>query len=121
MSRNYQTVANQLPVWFPTLMPAEAIGALQELQNWFYSKCNGNWEHSHGITIDTLDNPGWTVTIDLADMTITARPFASIRRLGDEKTWIQCEVRDQKFEGRGGPLMLEEILRVFLTWAAANN
>jgi len=98
-------------------MPAEAIATVHELQKWYHAQCNGTWEHLRGITIDTLDNPGWTVTIDVADTAITDRPFTAIRRSDDELDWIQCEVRDRKFEGRGGPLMLEEILRVFLTWA----
>lgn len=35
------------------------------LQNWFAVQCDGVWEHAHGIKIDTLDNPGWTVHVDL--------------------------------------------------------
>jgi hypothetical protein len=36
------------------------------LQSWYVAQCNGDWEHSYGIAIDTLDNPGWSVTIDVA-------------------------------------------------------
>ena len=35
------------------------------LQDWYLAQCNGDWEHEFGIKIDTLDNPGWSVVIDL--------------------------------------------------------
>ena len=37
------------------------------LQQWYYGHCNGDWEHGSGIHIDTLDNPGWSITINLED------------------------------------------------------
>lgn len=38
--------------------------ATQRICDWFASQCNGDWEHMHGITIETTDNPGWYVTIE---------------------------------------------------------
>ena len=35
------------------------------LQDWYKNQCNDEWEHDYGITIGTLDNPGWDVKIDL--------------------------------------------------------
>ena len=35
------------------------------IEKWYKGNCNGDWEHSYGITIETLDNPGWDFTIDL--------------------------------------------------------
>lgn len=31
------------------------------LSNWHKLNCNGDWEHTYGIKIETLDNPGWLV------------------------------------------------------------
>ena len=90
----------------------------QELQRWYQSQCDGEWEHSHGLTIDTLDNPGWSVEIDLAGTPLAKQPFAEVQRLEHETDWIDCRVRDGKFEGYGGPFMLEEVLKIFLAWAA---
>jgi hypothetical protein len=39
---------------------------LQWLQEWYLEQCDREWEHEYGIKIGTLDNPGWTITIDLA-------------------------------------------------------
>ena len=35
---------------------------LKVSQQWYQSKCDGTWEHMYGVEIDTLDNPGWTVS-----------------------------------------------------------
>ncbi len=37
------------------------------LEGWYVSQCNGMWEHAHGFTLGTIDNPGWTLTVDLAE------------------------------------------------------
>ena len=94
---------------------------LQQLQQWYQSHCDSDREHSFGIKIDTLDNPGWSVTIELNDTELENRPFTDVQRLEHETDWIHCRVRDNKFEGHGGPFMLDEILQTFLTWAAAHD
>ena len=33
------------------------------LNQWYTSKCDGDWEHSYGFTLETLDNPGWKLKI----------------------------------------------------------
>ena len=59
--------------------------------------------------------------VDLTDTELAGRPFTEIQRLEHETDWIHCRVRDGKFEGHGGPFMLEEILRVFLAWATVSQ
>ncbi len=34
----------------------------------YRERCNDEWEHFHGITIETVDNPGWIVIIDFPDI-----------------------------------------------------
>jgi len=94
------------------------VNTLQELQRWYHTQCDGDWEHGFGVEIGTLDNPGWRVTIDLTDTELAERPFAEVKRLEHETDWIHCRVRDHKFEGHSGPLKLGEILQIFLAWAA---
>jgi hypothetical protein len=48
------------------------------LQAWFLSQCNDTWEHSYGIKIDTLDNPGWEVVIDLAGTSCDSKTMDAI-------------------------------------------
>ena len=42
------------------------MNQLTWLQSWFLEQCDGEWEHSYGVRVDTLDNPGWSLEIDLA-------------------------------------------------------
>ena len=94
------------------------MDTLQELQQWYRAHCDGDWEHGYGVQIDTLDNPGWRVTVELTDTELSGRSFTEVQRLEHETDWIHCRVRDGKFEGHGGPFMLDEILKIFLAWAA---
>jgi hypothetical protein len=41
------------------------MDAITRLQMWYLGQCDGSWEHQFGVRIETLDNPGWSVTIDL--------------------------------------------------------
>lgn len=103
------------------------MDALTRLQKWYQSQCNGNWEHSRGVTIGTLDNPGWTIDIELSETALEGRPFrersygigkdAAIS--GDE--WLVCKVEQNVFKGRGGPFKLKEMIEVFLDWVEKNS
>ena len=93
------------------------MNTIQELQQWYQSQCDGDWEHGFGVRIETLDNPGWLVTIELTDTELADQPFIEISHLEHDIDWIHCQIRDNKFEGAGGPLKLDEILHTFLSWA----
>ncbi len=94
---------------------------LIELQAWYHAQCNGDWEHSYGVSIGTLDNPGWSVEIDLVDTPLSSRHFNPVRKLDPDLDWFRCEVKDSKWIGHGGPNMLRSILRTFLDWANGEN
>jgi len=32
---------------------------MERIQDWYRRQCDGDWEHSYGVKIETLDNPGW--------------------------------------------------------------
>ncbi len=42
------------------------MDSMQRLVQWWRAQCDGEWEHEFGITIETMDNPGWLVKIDLS-------------------------------------------------------
>ncbi len=100
------------------LVGVGTAGALAELQRWYSAQCDGEWEHTHFcIKIDTIDNPGWTISIGLTDTQLADAPFEEINDLMAERDWIHCRVQQQRFEGVGGPHMLGRIIRTFLQWA----
>jgi len=91
--------------------------ALSRLQRWYSAQCDGDWEHCRGVRIETLDNPGWLVKINLKDTPLEAAEFAEVRKLDDEREWLDCRVTDGAFRGAGGPHMLGAILEIFVRWA----
>jgi immunity protein 53 of polymorphic toxin system len=97
------------------------MNELSELQEWYLSQCDGEWEHDHGITIGSLDNPGWIVSISLVDTDLQGLTFAELSDLSPRHDWYRCWVEDGKWHAAGGPLMLARLLRHFLDWAATNR
>lgn len=90
---------------------------LLRLQTWFANQCNGEWEHSYGVRIETIDNPGWTVAIELSNMNLGQRSFNEVAINRSETDWVKCRVRDGVFEGFGGVANLIEIINIFLAWS----
>jgi hypothetical protein len=88
------------------------------LEGWYASNCNGDWEHQLGVRIDTLDNPGWSVDIDLAETRLSGKAFDRVRDERTEHDWVHCWIEKDVFKGRGGPENLGEILGLFLRWSA---
>jgi hypothetical protein len=88
-------------------------GLITRLQSWYKCNCDGDWEHSFGLNITNIDNPGWGVTIDLED---TSLEHAAFERSIDngELDWMRIEVKDRKFIGHGDPNKLATIIEVFL-------
>jgi hypothetical protein len=99
---------------------------IEALQDWYSSQCNDDWEHTYGVDIATLDNPGWSVAIELTGTRLEHAKFNEHSYgLGpnskpENQDWIVCKVKKGKFIGQGGPRKLEEIINVFLAWAKEN-
>jgi Immunity protein 53 len=78
---------------------------IDRLSEWYRAQCNDVWEHSYGVSIGTLDNPGWLVKIDIVGTNLEGRTFIAEER-GDP----------EQFVAAGGAGNLTELLDVFLTW-----
>jgi len=98
------------------------MNELTEIQDWYLSECDGDWEHQFGIKIGTLDNPGWSLDIDLEETELQEKPFIPNEKgvgpgvSNENPDWYACKVKDKKFVGRCGPSHLRTILRIFLDW-----
>ena len=97
------------------------MNSLVKLSDWFSENCNGEWEHTYGVSIETLDNPGWAVRIDVRELELSQREFPPIQIDRGDFDWLNCKVENEVFVGFGGPCNLDEILDVFLNWAVANK
>lgn len=99
------------------------MSILKEISNWYLNRCNGDWEHSCGISIQTCDNPGWWVKIDLRGTPLADRAFQPLsKHMGPHghptgTDWLHCHIDDFVFHGAGDGSKLEMILQLFLEWA----
>lgn len=87
---------------------------LSRLCDWYESHCNGSWEHEYGIKIETIDNPGWTVEIDLAGTELEGATLQKQLIEHSENNWHSVEIEDGKFRGACGPANLEAVISGFL-------
>ena len=87
---------------------------LSSIQKWYIEQCDGNWEHSYGIKIETVDNPGWFVTIDLLETTTDAiRDIGLIKSEVDDKDWYIIQIKNGQYLASGDPLKLDFLLGKF--------
>lgn len=89
---------------------------LQWLQNWYNHFCWNEERHYYGIKIETLDNPGWIVKIEICDTPFQDKVFQEINRDHGENDWLFCKVKNGVFEGAGDPDKLMSILKIFREW-----
>jgi immunity protein 53 of polymorphic toxin system len=68
------------------------------LQGWYATQTDGDWEHSNGITIATLDNPGWSVEIDLADTALAGQVFDRRETHRSEDDWFVAWSDNEKWD-----------------------
>ena len=93
------------------------MNSIKKLQEWYHSYCNGEWEHDFGVEIGTIDNPGWTMEINLSGTRNEKIPFDRIKIERSEDDWIHAWAENKTFNLACGPLNLEEGLEIFLKWA----
>ena len=96
----------------------ELIG---QLQQWYRDRCDGDWEQAYGLTIETRDDPGWRVQIDIEETPAESREFEAVRERRSPEDWCELWVENNVFHGAGGPGNLDEILRRFLAWAKSTE
>jgi Immunity protein 53 len=88
-------------------------GVYTWLQAWYATQANGDWEHERGINISTLDNPGWTVEIDLAETDLSGRVMERIERHRSEHDWVVAWTEGDTYHAACGPTNLGEALYLF--------
>lgn len=92
---------------------------LVQLSDWYARHCDGEWEHTYGIKIDTLDNPGWSVCVDQHGTELETRELESIHLDEGEMNWMTCVKANSVFKGTGDPAKLSKIIQAFLRFSLA--
>ena len=92
------------------------------LAEWFRRHCDGDWEHQYGVSITTLDNPGWSVQIDLAETTLASKAFDRVE-IDDGDRWVRVWKEDAPpvLRGVGSPLELPAIVHHMRRWLDQND
>lgn len=87
--------------------------AFVRLQKWYLQNCDGDWEHSSGVRINTLDNPGWQISINTYGALVELNEQSRECIEHSEADWIHYWVDGGKFEAAGGPENLTQMIEVF--------
>lgn len=90
---------------------------IEKLCRWYEAQCGDEWEEDHGFRITTLDNPGWSLKIDLDLTPLADKTFEPFKREGSDTDWVFAWRKGMAFEAAGGPLNLGEMIDIFLAWA----
>lgn len=97
------------------------MSTLSELEKWYRSKCDGDWEHRHGVRISTLDNPGWRIDIDLGGTGLEDKACDRAKIERSDTDWLWSWAEEGTYSVRCGPGNLEEGIRLFLAWAGSSH
>lgn len=85
---------------------------IEVLQRWYAAQCDDVWEHSFGIEIANIDNPGWQVKINGA----SSKKRIDLNSDRSEIDWVRIKATETEFVGHGGPGNLKEILTLAANW-----
>jgi hypothetical protein len=90
--------------------------SLSALEKWYVGQCNGEWEHAYGVRINTLDNPGWHVHINLQGTRKQDATVEKVKLTRSQDDWILYWAGDQEFQFACGPTNLSEAIDLFVSW-----
>ena len=114
----FNQLVNYAGKYFPSSsQKMQAKDDLTWLSQWFACQCDGDWEHRNGIKIVTTDNPGWCLKVSLYETELEKNDFQIVDTNQAEHDWLYCSVKNNVFEGFGGPFNLPELLHIFREWA----
>lgn len=83
------------------------------LENWYKTQCNGDWEHAYGIRIETLDNPGWKISVSLEN-TKWENEILEMKQIeNSESDWYAFGIKEKNFIGAGDPAKLDYLIGLF--------
>lgn len=89
--------------------------------NWYAENCNGDWEHNNGVLIETLDNPGWSIQIDLSDTILSGKKLEEISIDISDSNWYRVSSNGSSFIGAGDQHKLKVLLESFKEFVGSNS
>jgi hypothetical protein len=93
---------------------------LEFLSQWYQKQCNGDWEHQFGVRINTIDNPGWELNIDLAETEMEELEIEYKLLDRGSLGWHGYSIKNKVFHAAGDPQKLDTLFYEFRAIAEKN-
>lgn len=87
------------------------------LQDWYLRGSDGELEPTYDIQIDTLEEPGWSLCIQLDGTALAGRALPEMAIERTQSDWIHAWTDDHALHIDCGPLNLTEAIKTFTSWA----
>jgi hypothetical protein len=97
------------------------VSLIDWLEKWYESNCDGDWEHTYGVEISTLDNPGWRVKLNVIETIYEDVIFEDIIIERSENDWLHCRKKEKSIDCAGGTKNLREMLENIKKWMVDNK
>ncbi|WP_433366812.1 Imm53 family immunity protein [Actinoplanes sp. CA-142083] len=83
------------------------------LASWYVAHCDGEWEHEFGVRIETVDNPGWNLRVDIIGTEMEGRIATRGRREFEGGGWLIVESDGRSFEASCDAMSLRLAVQEF--------
>lgn len=97
------------------------LDVMERLAQWFRKHCDGDWEHEVRLRLENLDNPGWSLEVNLADTFDHPIRFERIAEHRSSEDWLVCWLEGDRFNATCGVSNLREMLELFVSWAESQE
>ncbi|MBB5620138.1 hypothetical protein HDE69_001176 [Pedobacter cryoconitis] len=87
------------------------------ISKWYIDNCDGDWEHTSGVLIETLDNPGWSIKIDLINTPLEGKQLAEVFVDKSEDDWLKICSDGKRFIGYGDANKLKHLIESFKSFS----
>lgn len=102
-----------------TPLSNEPLDILEWLTAWYVEQCESGKVSNCRISIRTVDNPGWSITISTKGLAVRKEDLEKIFNatgwpreiIGTD--WMDATIEGEFFRGHGGPEKLEMLLATF--------
>ncbi len=87
------------------------------LMYWFWSQCNGDWEHEYGIVLDTTSEGKWKLDISISNSILDGVEFISNDFIANAGNEVECKFDNQSLVVYADTQNIIRVLQSFRAWA----
>jgi hypothetical protein len=89
------------------------VSDIEWIEKWFKKHCDGDWEHENIFRIESISNPGWSLTVDLSETPLESYNFDSGLVTNGEGDFYWIKVGNGKFDAFGDVSKLGFLIKSF--------